>query len=169
MRLTEYQEAIKPSMAYSPKADPIGYHALALAGEVCEVCNKLKKIERGDFTLEQSRDGLIGECGGVCWYAAALANDLGFTLENRFGIMCKKLIEPALCGRQLAIKAGVVNALVDNMRHEAILGHLASIYSYVSLLGWWLGVPIEGILAENFKLITDRHARGVVHGNGDHR
>ena len=178
MILSEYQEAIKPSMAYSPTDDPIGYHALGLAGEVGEVCNKLKKYERGDYGNVALREvgelceSLAGELGGVCWYASALRNNLQLTATRPIGLSPKAAVNSKRCGLELARAAGVISDLAlsnSDLIRVVVEKQTEKIYSHVSMLGWWIGVSLGGILAANFELITDRHARGVVHGNGDHR
>jgi len=60
------------------------YCASALAGEAGEILNKLKKIKRGDpgKTLDSQRIALKKELGGVFWYLAMGALELGFTLEQ---------------------------------------------------------------------------------------
>lgn len=182
MRLTEYQEAIKPSMAYSPVEGRIDYHALALGGEVGEACNKIKKHFRGDFTLDEIREDLIGELGGVCWYATALCNDLSIPVNDIWGISPKAQVKLGRCGLTLIKAAGVIADCTMNEPVRDYPGNyisnlqvvacqqVAKIYSYTNMIGWWLGgVNLGDIMQTNLTLITDRRARGVIHGNGDHR
>lgn len=62
------------------------YAALGLTGEAGEVANKVKKIYRdnGGTLSEEKRMELVGELGGVAWYLAALAQELGVTLDEVF-------------------------------------------------------------------------------------
>lgn len=81
MQLNTYQkEAV--SLAFYP--EKIIYPALGLCGESGEVAEKIKKVLRDDggaFTPEKRRE-IAKEIGDVLWYCSALANDLGYTLED---------------------------------------------------------------------------------------
>lgn len=86
MTINEYQrEAMATRLpgTYDEKRQII-YPALGLAGESGEVADKIKKVLRdhnGFFTPNDT--ALIAlELGDVMWYAAALARDLGYTLEE---------------------------------------------------------------------------------------
>lgn len=76
------------SLAVYPEAHTghlhaVVYTSLALAGEAGEVANKVKKVFRGDKPLtDEVKTAISKELGGVLWYAAALANELGMTLES---------------------------------------------------------------------------------------
>ena len=79
---TEYQISAVKTAIYGDH-NKIFYPALGLAGEAGEVCNKVKKIFRdnnGQLTGEK-REELAAELGDVLWYCAALANDLGLSLD----------------------------------------------------------------------------------------
>lgn len=60
----------------------------AVSGEVGEACNVIKKIERGDFTLDQAREKLAGELADVAIYLDLLAHragiDLGDAITEKF-------------------------------------------------------------------------------------
>jgi hypothetical protein len=151
-------------MIFSPTEHRAKYHALGLAGEVGEVCNKLKKVYRGDFSLIDA--DLVCELGGVMWYAAALANDLEVDLEE------PKWIDrpsPMDCGLEMASSAGAISFFIDESKIDIILDNLIHIAQYMAALGWHLGIRREFILKSNLELIEDRRARGTVHGTGDHR
>jgi len=107
----QYQAAAKTTAVY-PKDANILYPALGLAGEVGEVaekvcdgcgsgpwateaiakmashsgeaCNQVKKVIRDDgCELSKERAQAIGkEIGGVLWYCAALASDIGLNLGD---------------------------------------------------------------------------------------
>ena len=79
---TEYQVSAVKTAIYGDQ-NKIFYPALGLAGEAGEVCNKVKKIFRdnnGQLTGKK-REELAAEIGDVLWYCAALANDLGLSLD----------------------------------------------------------------------------------------
>jgi len=57
------------------------YIALGLAGEVGEICEKLKKCLRdhdGDFTDEAVREAVKKELGDALWYWSQLCEEFGF-------------------------------------------------------------------------------------------
>lgn len=83
MTLSEYQEKALSSAIY-PREYAILYPALKLAGEAGEVAEKVGKVLRdsgGVFSEDKKRE-LAKEIGDVLWYCAALASDIGFTMDN---------------------------------------------------------------------------------------
>jgi len=83
MDFLTYQTGASRTAIY-PQNVKIIYPALGLAGEAGEVANQVKKILRdnaGSLT-EDRRAKIIDELGDVLWYAAALASDLGVSLEE---------------------------------------------------------------------------------------
>ena len=103
----EYQEAAVKTAIYGEQ-NKIFYPALGLAGEAGEVCNKVKKIFRdnnGQLT-EEKREELAAEIGDVLWYCAALANDLGLSLDIIAGLNISKL--------NLRKQAGTIGGSGDN-------------------------------------------------------
>lgn len=79
--------------ALYPREHAIIYPTLGLNGEAGEVAEKVKKTIRdngGDFN-EDSRRAIAMELGDVMWYAATLANDLGYTLEEVAAMNLEKL------------------------------------------------------------------------------
>lgn len=77
----KYQSEAMKTRAY-PDEHRVVYSALGLAGEAGELANKVKKIMRGDKNHDELVDGIKGEMGDVLWYLAALADDLGVSLED---------------------------------------------------------------------------------------
>jgi hypothetical protein len=64
--------------------DKIIYPTLGLCGEAGEVSDKVKKVIRdndGIFT-EELKEQIMIEMSDCLWYCAALARDLGYTLEE---------------------------------------------------------------------------------------
>lgn len=51
--------------------------ALAIAGEAGELANLAKKVVRGDFTLEEARQDMLGEVADVMTYCDLLMTRLG--------------------------------------------------------------------------------------------
>lgn len=84
MTLDEYQDLAMESAVYSEDW-AIVYPALKLSGEAGEVSEKVGKRIRdcdGDLTDAEWQDALAKELGDVLWYIAALARDIGWTLED---------------------------------------------------------------------------------------
>lgn len=88
MNFNEYQTQAGTTAIY-PEAGTqsygaVSYVALGLAGEAGEVAGKVKKVWRdnnGVFT-EEKVDQIADELSDCLWYIAALASELGFTLEE---------------------------------------------------------------------------------------
>jgi NTP pyrophosphatase (non-canonical NTP hydrolase) len=88
--LAEYADAASRTAVYPKVAlqggQPTGliYSAMGLAGEAGEVAEQVKKFMRDDGgTLrEERRQKLIRELGDVLWYVAAVASDLGVSLDE---------------------------------------------------------------------------------------
>lgn len=75
----EYQKFVEGMKVY-PEQHAIVYPALGMIGEAGEVSEKVKKWLRGDRELDKM--DLVKEVGDVLWYAASLAHDLGYTLQD---------------------------------------------------------------------------------------
>lgn len=83
MTFNEYQEKAQKTAIY-PRDMATVYPALGLAGETGEVADKIKKVIRdhgGDFNEENRRE-IAKEMGDVLWYLAAMAGDLGYSLDD---------------------------------------------------------------------------------------
>lgn len=92
MELNEYQKEAMQNKVYG-YGDKIIYPALGLGNESGEVQGKIKKVLRdndGNFDKD-SKLKIADECGDVLWYLAALAEDLGFTLQEIAEMNIKKL------------------------------------------------------------------------------
>lgn len=94
MNLKEYQEKARDTRFEETKGLRTGYSALGLTGEAGEVADKVKKIIRGDFSLdnfdtqeemlealEAHKQEIVKELGDVLWYVAAVADDLDTSLD----------------------------------------------------------------------------------------
>lgn len=83
LTLNAYQRNTRTTANYG-SGNVINYPILGLVGEAGEIANKYKKVLRDDggILTPEKRDGLLDELGDVLWYCAALANDLGSTLEG---------------------------------------------------------------------------------------
>ena len=88
--LDRYQEECWETAIYPEKGNNLYYPSLGLAGEVGEVCNKIKKIMRdqhGVPTKEQKKDISL-ELGDVLWYVATLLTEL----DSHFGCVAENNI-----------------------------------------------------------------------------
>lgn len=79
MTFNDYQALAKTTAIY-PEHAKITYPALGLAGEVGEVCEKIKKHIRDGRILD--KEELKKELGDVLWYLSALSGDLDISLED---------------------------------------------------------------------------------------
>jgi NTP pyrophosphatase (non-canonical NTP hydrolase) len=80
----EYQKQSALTARYPNILSNLQYPALGLAGEVGEVCNKIKKIYRdqdGNIT-GGNRIDLKAELGDVLWYIAALCRELNLDMHD---------------------------------------------------------------------------------------
>jgi len=83
MTINEYQKGARSTAIY-PDSQKIIYPTLGLTGEAGEVADKVKKVIRDnndEFTADRKKQIAL-ELGDVMWYAASLAHDLGYTLEE---------------------------------------------------------------------------------------
>jgi NTP pyrophosphatase (non-canonical NTP hydrolase) len=66
----------------------------ALAGEVGEACNVIKKIDRGDFTLDEAREDLASELADAFTYLDHIASkagiDLGAAVIRKFNVVSER-------------------------------------------------------------------------------
>lgn len=92
MNFKDYQEEAIKTAIY-PQEYKIMYPAMGLAGECGEILNKIKKVYRdkdGKFS-DETKIALSLELGDVLWYVAALAEDLGVSLNAVAGDNIAKL------------------------------------------------------------------------------
>lgn len=90
MELKQYQQECGKFAAY-PQGMEILYPMIGLSNEAGEALGKLKKILRGDKTLDQQREAIADELGDVLWYMVMSAFALGYTLEDIASINFEKL------------------------------------------------------------------------------
>jgi NTP pyrophosphatase (non-canonical NTP hydrolase) len=86
MDFTEYQKRADDTAIYPAKHSIAGlmYCSLGLAGEVGELCNKVKKIYRdhGSIITDEIILDLEKEIGDCQWYLAQLCTELSSDLSN---------------------------------------------------------------------------------------
>lgn len=107
MDFVEYQQRAKTTAVYPEHLERL-YPALGLGGEVGEVLNKLKKVERDDggAVSDAVRVALKKELGDVLWYLAQLATDLELDLGE--------IAEENICRLADRKERGVIHGSGDN-------------------------------------------------------
>lgn len=100
MDLKEYSKRAAGTRQYPSIGDNLNYPVRGLAGEVGEINEKLKKIERDDGIspltsckqlTPKHKEALLKELGDVLWYVNALTLELGYTLEGVATLNIEKL------------------------------------------------------------------------------
>lgn len=83
MTFDEYQRHALATAIY-PRESGIVYPVLGLAGESGEVADKVKKTIRDHAGVfdEAIKTEIAKEAGDILWYLAALARELGISLED---------------------------------------------------------------------------------------
>jgi len=90
MEFNEYQERAKETLMYPDKLDGgFFYTALALAGEVGELLNKIKKIARDNIQIK--KEEIISELGDILWYLSETARNFNISLEEVAEYNLKKI------------------------------------------------------------------------------
>ena len=76
------------------KTFDLKYMALGLCGEVGEVANEIKKLERDDKNIltKERKNKIILELGDTMWYFTGICNMLGVSLEEVMKKNMEKLI-----------------------------------------------------------------------------
>jgi NTP pyrophosphatase (non-canonical NTP hydrolase) len=84
--ILEQYEAITEQTGLYPEGGTgslvaVNYCCLGL-GEAGELQGKLKKVWRGDTTLDAQREALLDEAGDTLWYLTRLSIELGSGLQD---------------------------------------------------------------------------------------
>ena len=85
LSLNAYSARALATAIYPNRGNNVTYAALGLVGEAGEVADKVKKVIRdhdGRFDDPCVKTKLAAEVGDVLWYAAAMADELGYSLED---------------------------------------------------------------------------------------
>lgn len=95
MTLNGYQAAAKETAQYPVIGQGITYPALGLAGEAGEVADKVKKIfrDKGGVVSDRDRIEIAKEIGDVLWYCAAMAEEIGISLQDICSMNIAKLAD----------------------------------------------------------------------------
>jgi len=92
MDFKTYQKKANETAIYDTKFS-ILYPTLGLAGEAGEVAEKVKKIIRDNKQIIDEKEEIAKELGDVLWYVAAIARDIGYSLEVIAEINLDKLAD----------------------------------------------------------------------------
>ena len=97
----EYAEKAGVTAVYPNRGDNIVYPVLGLVGESGEVAEKLKKLIRDQNGMvdDAFRDAVERELGDILWYLAAVAHELGLTLDDVAEVNIAKLQSRAERGK----------------------------------------------------------------------
>lgn len=88
MEFNEYQRLASISML--PECRNLSYLGLGLAGETGEVCDKLKRLIRGDGIID---DTLLYEISDCLWYLSQIADILKVPFDQIGEMNIKKLAD----------------------------------------------------------------------------
>ena len=107
MKFTEYAEHAHKTAVYPGHREFTGlaYAALGLSGESGEVADKIKKLWRDDgASIDDAvfREGLAKELGDVLWYVAAVASEIGYSLD----VIAKMNVEKLASRHERDVLAG---------------------------------------------------------------
>jgi len=87
------EEFIKHQKLTQVKDFDIKYLTIGLCGEIGEVCNEIKKLERDDNNImkENRLEKIKLELGDVLWYYIGICNKLNIDLDDIINLNYKKL------------------------------------------------------------------------------
>jgi NTP pyrophosphatase (non-canonical NTP hydrolase) len=169
MNFRTYQLAALQTAIYPNTGENWKYPAKGLIGELGEVAEHLKKMERDDNNIltPERAVKLRAEIGDVLWYIAALAFELGVTLNlSKYTPKQNDDDIEFLLFRCV----GHVNALTSygsgGNKPESLDYLLETISKLTKKL---LDVDLEVIMEENIKKLASRAERKVLSGSGSDR
>lgn len=93
MTFNEYQQQALKTAIY-PQNYKIVYPSIGLSGETGEVSEKIKKVLRdnnGNFSKDKCQE-IAKELGDCLWYISAMANDIGYTLDEIAEMNINKIV-----------------------------------------------------------------------------
>lgn len=93
MHGNEFQSYALETAIYPNKGSNFVYPCMGLVGESGEVADKLKKVLRDNdgVLTDPVREAVAYELGDVLWYAAVLAHELDFSLDEIYDKVLTKL------------------------------------------------------------------------------
>ncbi len=84
LSMADYQMLAHKTSKNTLVGHPVVYPTMGLTSEAGEVAGKVKKVFRDNdgIITEEIRQALIAELGGVFWYLAECATQIGATLDE---------------------------------------------------------------------------------------
>lgn len=164
MNLNKYQTQAIALSVYPSKFE-VAYTSLGLIDEIGE----LLRVSTDD------PDSLIAEMGDVCWYCAALANDLGLSLQECWdnsyiqvmdNVEALFLNATRLCGKAKKILRGDPD---NKIKVNEIRGYIGDILRRLTFIIECYDSSLEEVCQRNLDKLFDRKNRGVLKGDGDKR
>lgn len=181
----EYQQQALTTAIY-PLSRELDYTVLGLCsevGEIGEVYEAGKRNHHGFFTLEQVGEAL-SEMGDCWWYAAAIADALKRPFEDvrtyfpkvetdfiesrgltifriqKHASKIAGILKKALRDNDGVLEDRHTTDILEELHHLTYqLGNLALLFNSSNQIVW----------SRNLNKLSDRKARGVLQGSGDHR
>lgn len=178
MDLVEYQKAAT-QFAVFPQSIALEYLVYGLAGEAGELSEKFadffteSTLQWGEFV-----SNLIAEAGDVCWYAAALATELGINLDSlSYEHSAEVHSFMASVPYAVAFANLPANSYKKVLRGDKALGlaklemviHLGKLMWALRQMAKNLDISFESILESNVRKLTVRQQSGKIGGDGDNR
>ena len=162
----EYQQKARETAIY-PREASLLYPVLGLAGEVGELCEKLRVlVDKADLKL-----------GGL--------NNLAATTSTIFGQMAdvgkraeqlKKRIRDGQNRELIAEAEELTGAIAGGIVEEADIEQIQAIVKETGDIMWYLanttfdfGTKLGDVAQANLDKLASRKARGVLQGSGDNR
>lgn len=93
MTFDDYTKLVDTTVQYhGTPQERLSYVSIALAGEVGEYCNELKKVFRhGNMPNIEQTTRMVYELGDVLWYLTRAAHELGTDLKTVASLNVSKL------------------------------------------------------------------------------
>lgn len=83
MDFNEYQRKARQTAIYHNIGSNFIYPTLGIVGEAGEIAEKVKRVVRVNGVIDEAlRREIAKELGDVLWYLAALASELGLSLDD---------------------------------------------------------------------------------------
>lgn len=176
----QYQNFTDETAIYPEGHDGLDYLFLGAIGEAGEICNKLKKIIRGDHKMTvPAKEELGDECGDTMWYIVQLARQYGFPLSRIMnnnvrdyqmktksdkGLVYKYSIRLSFILTQFA-SIHAFGRLTPDLKVDCLRG---SIFTLVAIIKA-LDLDLPGILSNNVIKLKKRKSTNTIKGSGDKR